>query len=221
MVGDYYASFMDEAAIEAAGLAPLRPTLDSIAAISNRTQLAYFLGTTLRADVDAINATRPLHRQRLRPLGRAGPRRSDPVHAVSPAGRPRHAGPRATTSTRRPAWPRSGRKYQAHVAGDTRASPGSPARMRKAAAIVAARDARSPQAHWTREATGDVAKGNNHWTAEGLPHQARPGLDWDDLLRRGGARRSRRTSIVWQPSAVTGLSALTTSGAARRPGRTT
>lgn len=57
MVGDYYSSFMDVAAIDAAGLTPLRPTLDSIAAISNRTQLAYFLGTTLRADMDAMNAT--------------------------------------------------------------------------------------------------------------------------------------------------------------------
>jgi putative endopeptidase len=32
-VGDYYASYMDEAGIEAKGLAPLRPTLDRIAAI--------------------------------------------------------------------------------------------------------------------------------------------------------------------------------------------
>ncbi len=56
-IGDYYASFMDSTAIDAAGLTPLEPTLDSIAAIRDRTDLARFLGSTLRADVDAINFT--------------------------------------------------------------------------------------------------------------------------------------------------------------------
>ena len=56
-IGDYYASFVDSSAIDAAGLTPLRPTLDSIAAIGDQKDLARFLGTTLRADVDALNAT--------------------------------------------------------------------------------------------------------------------------------------------------------------------
>ncbi len=38
-VGDYYASFMDEAAIEAKGLKPLQGEMESIAAIRNRTDL--------------------------------------------------------------------------------------------------------------------------------------------------------------------------------------
>jgi len=56
-VADYYAAFLDTTAIETAGLAPLRPTLDSIAAIRDRHGLARFLGSTLRADVDALNNT--------------------------------------------------------------------------------------------------------------------------------------------------------------------
>jgi len=56
-VGDYYATFMNEAAIEKAGLRPLKPKLDRIAAIKDRKGLARFLGSTLRADVDALNAT--------------------------------------------------------------------------------------------------------------------------------------------------------------------
>src|SRR5580704_13477646 len=35
-VGDFYASFMDEAAIEAKGIAPLKPQLDAFAAIADR-----------------------------------------------------------------------------------------------------------------------------------------------------------------------------------------
>lgn len=38
-IGDWYASYMDEAAIEKAGLAPIRPELDAIAAITSREQL--------------------------------------------------------------------------------------------------------------------------------------------------------------------------------------
>ncbi|HEY4974193.1 MAG TPA: M13 family metallopeptidase N-terminal domain-containing protein, partial [Steroidobacteraceae bacterium] len=56
-IADFYASFMDEAGIEAKGLTVLKPTLAAIAAISDRVQLARFLGGTLRADVDVLNAT--------------------------------------------------------------------------------------------------------------------------------------------------------------------
>src|SRR5918993_1812972 len=56
-IGEFYTSFMDSTAIEKAGLQPVQPTLDSIAAIRNRKDLARFLGSTLRADVDALNAT--------------------------------------------------------------------------------------------------------------------------------------------------------------------
>src|SRR5579871_1876328 len=56
-VADLYNSFMDEAGIEANGLAPLKPHLDAIAAIKDKKQLARALGETLRADVDALNNT--------------------------------------------------------------------------------------------------------------------------------------------------------------------
>src|SRR3954469_8104942 len=63
-VGDYYASFVDEAAIEAAGSKPLRPLLDRIGAIDGATALARVLGEDLRADVDPLNATN-FHTDRL------------------------------------------------------------------------------------------------------------------------------------------------------------
>ncbi len=56
-VADLYKSYMDEAAIEAKGLMPLRPHLDAIAAIRDQRELARALGETLRADVDALNNT--------------------------------------------------------------------------------------------------------------------------------------------------------------------
>src|SRR5580704_7039669 len=56
-IGDLYNSYMDEAGIEAKGLAPIEPHLKAIAAISNKKELATALGETLRADVDALNNT--------------------------------------------------------------------------------------------------------------------------------------------------------------------
>jgi putative endopeptidase len=42
-IGDYYHSCMDEAAIEQAGMKPIKPDLDEIAAISNTSELERFL----------------------------------------------------------------------------------------------------------------------------------------------------------------------------------
>ncbi len=93
-IGDTYATFMDEAAIEAKGLAPLQPALDRIAAIARQG------GPRPRARRDAPRRRRRpeqhelLHAQRPRPLGRAGPRRPRPLLALPAAGRPRNARPR-------------------------------------------------------------------------------------------------------------------------------
>lgn len=56
-IADFYASFMDEGAIESKGIAPLQPELDAIAAIADRRALAGVLGGQLRADVDPLNNT--------------------------------------------------------------------------------------------------------------------------------------------------------------------
>ena len=50
-VGDFYASFMDEAAIEAKGIAPIKPMLDQVAAIQNGTQLAQAFGMANRMGI--------------------------------------------------------------------------------------------------------------------------------------------------------------------------
>src|SRR5258706_9862995 len=55
--GDFYLSFMDEAAIEGKGISPLKSEFDAIAAIKDRRQLAEFIGGHLRADVDPLNNT--------------------------------------------------------------------------------------------------------------------------------------------------------------------
>lgn len=53
----FYQSYMDTAAIDKAGLAPLKPDLDRFAAITDVQGLSRILGEQLRADVDPLNAT--------------------------------------------------------------------------------------------------------------------------------------------------------------------
>jgi len=68
-VADLYKSFMDEAGIEAKGMAPLEPHLKEIAEIKDKKSLAFSLGKTLRADVDALNKHQFSHRESVRACG--------------------------------------------------------------------------------------------------------------------------------------------------------
>jgi len=56
-IADYYAAWLNRAAIDARGAAPLQPLLARINAISDRRALSAALGANIRADVDPLNAT--------------------------------------------------------------------------------------------------------------------------------------------------------------------
>ena len=54
-IGDYYVAFMDEAGIEARGLAPAQPDLDRIAAAKTRADIARLFGTIGFATLFDVN----------------------------------------------------------------------------------------------------------------------------------------------------------------------
>ena len=54
-VADFRAAYLNESAIEAKGISPLKPLFDCIAPIRNRAALSDLLGRTMRADVDPLN----------------------------------------------------------------------------------------------------------------------------------------------------------------------
>jgi putative endopeptidase len=56
-IADYYAAYLDRAAIDRQGAAPLQPALARIQAIASRSDLSAALGASMRADVDPLNAT--------------------------------------------------------------------------------------------------------------------------------------------------------------------
>jgi len=205
-VGTYYAAYMDEAAIESAGLKPLQPGLDRIAAIADRAALAQVLGTTLRADVDFLNNTR-LHTENLFGLWVAQDL-SDPTHyspfllqggLVMPD-RDFYLNPSQKMADIRT-------QYQAHIARMLTLAqlPDAPAR----AARIFELERRMALAHWSRQDTEQVLKGNNHWKRADFAQRA-PGLDWQAYFAAAGLGRQAEF-VVWQPSAFTGISALTAS----------
>ena len=203
-VGAYFGSFMDSAAIEAKGLKPLRPTLDSIAAIGDRTALARFLGSTIRADVDAFNNTN-FYTENLLGLWVAQdldePARYSPFLLQGGLGMPDrsyYVDTSAAMATIRG-------KYQEHIAAMLGLA-GIPDPASKAAAIMSL-ESRIAEAHWTRQASGEIKDGNNHWNRADFAKKA-PGLDWKTFFGAAGLDRPTRF-VVWQPSAITGISALT------------
>ncbi len=56
-IANFYNAYNNTAAIDAAGMAPVQADLQRINAIATRSDLSRVLGSTVRADVDAFNAT--------------------------------------------------------------------------------------------------------------------------------------------------------------------
>ena len=205
-IGDYYASFLDEAGIEARGLAPLRPALDRIAAIDDTRALASALGGGLRADVDVLNAAN-YNTTNLFGLWIAQDL-SDPSRYAAFLLQGGLAMPdRDYYLDDSPRMAEIRDKYRAHIAamlGLAGLSGGAD----KAARIFEL-ERKIAQAHVPRIDTEDVQKGNNHWTRAELATRA-PGLDWPAFLAAAALDR-QPGFVVWQPSALIGLAALVAS----------
>jgi putative endopeptidase len=205
-VSDYYSSFMDEAAIEAQGLKPLELSLRSIAAVSDRAHLAAVLGSTLRADVDVLNNTN-LYTPHLFGLWVAqdldDPSRYSPFLLQGGLGLPDreyYLSPSAAMAAIR-------QKYQAHIAAALELAGIKNAAAR--AAKIFALETQMAQVHWTRVASEQVSAGNNHWSRAQFDAQA-PGLDWKRFFGAAGLT-PQQDFVVWQPSALIGLSKLAAS----------
>jgi len=205
-IADFYRSFMDEAAIEAKGLAPLRPRLDAIAAIGNKHELARALGETLRSDVDPLNAG-VFHTTNLFGLWVA-PGFNDPEHYTpyllqGGLDMPDREYYLSDSSEMRDLRSR----YQAHVATMLRLAGFSDTDAR-AAHIVELEHAIAEK-HVSVADTQDIAKANNTWKQADFAANA-PGLDWAEYFR-GTSLSQQASFIVWQPTAFTGESALVAS----------
>jgi putative endopeptidase len=202
-IGDLYSTYMDEAAIEAKGLEPLRPTLVRIASLGDDRALAAELGGTVRADVDIFNCT---NLTTSRPLGvwieqdlnepsrntvylvQGGLGLPDRDYYLDSS--PRLAGIRA--------------QYRAHLE-KVFALAGLPDSGPRAERVLAF-ETKLAATHGSRQDAGDVQKGNHPWSRAELEQRA-SGMDWGAFLRAAALDR-QPAFIAWQPAALTGLAAL-------------
>ena len=205
-VGDFYRSWMDEAAIEAKGWAPIKPMLTKINTIRDQAGLARALGESLRADVDPLNATN-FYTENLFGLWVAQDL-NDTTRNVAyllqgGLGMPDRAY-YATDSARMQGLRGS---YQAHIAAMFKLAGYGDAAGR--AARVFALEQQIAASHASREDSADVAKGNNVWRAGDFASKA-PGLDWQAFFQAAGLG-GQTDFIVWHPTAMTGSAALVAS----------
>jgi putative endopeptidase len=202
-IGDVYASFMDEEGIEAKGLGPLRPKLDEIARIADKKQLARFLGTTLRADVDVLNSTQ-LYTDNLLGLWVAQdldePTRYSPFLLQGGLGMP----DRDYYLNPSPKMAEVRAKYEVHVANMLKLAGASD--PQGAARRIVDLEKRIAQAHWTVAQSESAKAGNNHWKRSDFPAKA-SGMDWEAFFAGAGPELAQRQEfVVWQTTAVTGIS---------------
>jgi len=204
-IGDTYASFLDEAGIEARGLEPLRPTMVRIAALPDRRALAAELGGSIRADVDPLNATSFATsnvlglwvEQDLNVPGRnaayllqGGLVLPDRSYYLDEGG----------------SFDEIRVAYGAYLVELFRLAGAPVAEAEAKAARVVALETRIARTHASRTDSNDVRKGNNPWSRHDLDAKA-PGMDWTAFL--AAARLEGQAGfIVWHPGAVTGLAEL-------------
>ncbi|MES2394032.1 MAG: M13 family metallopeptidase [Acidobacteriota bacterium] len=205
-IADLYASYMDESAIEAAGLTPLKSHLASIAAIKTPAELAVCLGATLRADTDALNNTN-FHTANLFGLWVA-PSFNDPDHYAPYLMQGGITLPdRAYYVTDSPRMKGIREKYLAHIATTLKLAGFSDPDQR--AAKILALETAIAEKHLSLAEDENIAKANNPWKMSDFATKA-PGLDWSAYFRAAGLEH-QPSFIVWQPSAIAAESALVAS----------
>ena len=199
-VGTFYSSFMDEDGIESKKLTPLAGEMALISAIINKESLSSYLGSTLNGEVDGLTANADhifglwinqgfedtghnvVH------LWQGGLGMPDRDNYLAPS--PKMAELRV--------------QYQAHIAVVLKLA-GVVDSKAKAARILSL-EIRIAQAFAPDADAADAFKQNNPWKRADFAAKA-PGIDWGAYFQSAGLS-GQSDFIVWQPSAVTGVSAL-------------
>jgi putative endopeptidase len=193
-VGDTYASFLDEAAIEAKGLAPLQPYLDVVAAITDRSQLAQALGRASRQGVNVALGIGP--QQDLKNpeviavyVGQGGLQLPDRDYYLD---------------TKNPKFAELRVKYLSHIGAMLRLAGFD--RPEQRAQGIFALETKLAEVHWSKVEERQMDKLYNPVQRTGL-EAAYPGVDWTALLTALGLQNQKEL-IVAHPSAIQGTAKL-------------
>lgn len=205
-VADFRAAYLNEAAIEARGLALLQPLLDRVEKLSDKAELTRMLGRGMRADVDplgwgiyqsasvlGLSVTQSIHGEKTNVAflvqgGLGLPDRDDYLSADA-----------AKVALRE--------RYRESI--QTMLTLAGFSRVDERASAVLTLETAIAQSHGTREASANDRNADHVWTRADFVQRG-PGMDWTVFLD-GAGLAAQKELAVWQPSAVTGLAALVAS----------
>ncbi|WP_440979899.1 M13 family metallopeptidase [Sphingomonas pseudosanguinis] len=187
--GDFYASFMDEAAVNAKGAAPVKPWLSAIRATKDRDALAVEMAKLQRQGVGAPFGAY---------VGQDDKAPDTYIVSFSQSGlglpdRDYYLKDDAKLASVRTA-------YQAYLARMLTLA-GEPNAEARAGAVFNFEKALA-NVHWTRVESRDADKTYNKWMAADFAAKA-PGFPWAQYMQTLGVA-NRPAYLVAQPSAVTG-----------------
>ncbi|MET0374084.1 MAG: M13 family metallopeptidase [Rhizorhabdus sp.] len=189
-IGDLYASFMDEKAVDAAGLTPLRPMLDSIKALDGKPAVAAKMGELLRIGmvtpfqiyVDQDDKDPDSYIVQMRQRGLGMPDRDYYLKTDAAIAKTRTA-------------------YQDYLTRLlTMAGEGDAATR---ATKVIAFETELATVQWSRIDSRDSVKTYNKWQRSDFAKNA-PGFDWDAYFKAAGID-GPGAILVAQPTAFTGM----------------
>ena len=201
-VANFHAAYMNEAAIEARGLASLQPLLDRIEKVSDTVELARLLGRSMRADVDPLGfgiyksasvlglcVGQSIHGEKTNTafLVQGGLGLSDREDYLSA-----EPGKEALRA-----------RYREYIG--KMLTLGGLTRAGERATAVLTLETAMAQSQGTREAAANDHNADNVWTRADFARRA-PGMDWTAFFDDAGLARQGEL-VVWQPSAATGLAA--------------
>ena len=193
-VGDFYAAFMDETAIEARGLAPVKPLLDRVAAIKTRADLVDAMGKANRLGISL-----PIG------LGIGIDDKNPDAFAVtltqSGLGLPDRD---YYLDLQNPAFAKARAAYRTYIAAMLRHA-GMDNVDARADAILAI-ETQLAAVHWTRVESRQAEKAYNPVATSDLASRF-PGFDWPAFLGPIGVANQSRV-IAAQPSALAGTAKL-------------
>ncbi|MEO8334542.1 MAG: M13 family metallopeptidase [bacterium] len=205
-VADFHAALLNESGIQAKGLAPLKPLLDSINRVQDKLALIRLLAHEMRNDVDPLNwavyrsasvlglSIEPsIHGEKtyVAFLVQGGLGLPDREYYVS-------AEPRMQALRT---------KYRAYVARMlTLAGCGD---ADKRADEVLALETAIARTHASREASANDHNADTLWERAHFDHLA-PGMDWSVFFAEAGLAKVD-AFVPWQPSAVKGVATLVAS----------
>jgi len=204
-IGDYYAAYLDTAAIDRRGTEPLKAPFAAIDAIKDTRAFSRALGASVRADTDPLNATN-FWTENLFGIfvsqAPGDPKTTLPYLLQGGLGLPERDYYLSTT----PEMTKLRETYRGYVAAMLGQLGWTDAAAR--ADRIVALETKIAQAHLGAVDAQDAKKAEA-WSRADFAAKA-PGIDWNAFFE-GAQLGNQQNFIAWHPAPTTGLSALVAS----------